>query len=242
MWGRSPMTGRGVANDPELGTIIYTVRRQAKRFVARWKGGELHLTVPAGADMKDTREAIEQMKPRLITRKPQTALYRFDDEMRFELLTVTIRGTEGYGKRCTLHHPAPGHFEIRTDSRADLSDAETMKAVSSLMKSIARYLAPQTLLPRATEIAAALDVRPSEWKISSGRKVLGRCSSRRVIALSAVLVFAPAELRDYVICHELAHLSEMNHSARFHALCDRYCQGRAAELERKLKSFAFPVL
>ena len=51
----------------------------------------------------------------------------------------------------------------------------------------------------------------------------------------------PADLRRFVVCHELAHLSEMNHSAAFHRLCDSYLGGREAELNRAVKAFRFPV-
>ena len=46
----------------------------------------------------------------------------------------------------------------------------------------------------------------------------------------------PDDLRDYVICHEIAHLSEMNHGEKFHKLLDSYLDGREAELVRKLHS------
>ena len=43
----------------------------------------------------------------------------------------------------------------------------------------------------------------------------GSCSQNGNINLSTRLLFAPPAVRDYVIVHELAHLIELNHSARF---------------------------
>ncbi|MFK8104144.1 MAG: M48 family metallopeptidase [Saprospiraceae bacterium] len=43
----------------------------------------------------------------------------------------------------------------------------------------------------------------------------GSCSTAGNVNLSTRLLFAPESVIDYVIIHELAHLIEMNHSARF---------------------------
>ncbi|HLP95626.1 MAG TPA: M48 family metallopeptidase [Saprospiraceae bacterium] len=62
----------------------------------------------------------------------------------------------------------------------------------------------------------------------------GSCSSAGNVNLSTRLLFAPREVQDYVILHELAHLIEMNHSDRFWALVERYMP-KYQEAEKWLK-------
>ena len=50
----------------------------------------------------------------------------------------------------------------------------------------------------------------------------GSCSARRCISLNWRLILLRPELQDYIMLHELAHLTEMNHGKGFWALLDRY--------------------
>lgn len=48
----------------------------------------------------------------------------------------------------------------------------------------------------------------------------GSCSAHSNVNLSTRLLFAPDDVQNYVILHELAHLVELNHSDRFWALVE----------------------
>ena len=54
-----------------------------------------------------------------------------------------------------------------------------------------------------------------------------QCQPVRCVSTGA-LIQAPPHIVDYVVAHELAHLKEMNHSARFWRIVERLCPGYAA--------------
>lgn len=60
-------------------------------------------------------------------------------------------------------------------------------------------------------------------RLSSARTRWGSCNHRGDIALNWRLVLMPLSVVDYVVCHELAHLKEMNHSPRFWSVVEQLC-------------------
>lgn len=88
----------------------------------------------------------------------------------------------------------------------------------SVSRKVLQWYKKQALVDftRRLEIfSAKLGVTLPRLLISSARTRWGSCNSRREIRINWRLLQAPPHLINYVICHELAHLKEMNHSARF---------------------------
>lgn len=70
---------------------------------------------------------------------------------------------------------------------------------------------------RAWELAATTGVEVKHVTVRNQRSRWGSCSANGTISLNWRLVQTPESVRDYIICHELMHLREMNHSERFWA-------------------------
>ncbi|MEN9315219.1 MAG: hypothetical protein RIS35_1612 [Pseudomonadota bacterium] len=68
---------------------------------------------------------------------------------------------------------------------------------------------------RIAHFSQRLGVAPKRWRLSSARTRWGSCSADGSIRLNWRLMHFPPEIVDYVVCHELAHLKELNHGPRF---------------------------
>jgi len=83
---------------------------------------------------------------------------------------------------------------------------------------------------RAWELAAQTRVPVTRVTVRNQRSRWGSCTAAGVVSLNWRLVQTPEFVRDYIIYHELMHLREMNHSARFWARVEEVCpEWRAAE-------------
>jgi predicted metal-dependent hydrolase len=83
---------------------------------------------------------------------------------------------------------------------------------------------------RTWELAALTGVDVKHVTVRNQRSRWGSCSANGTISLNWRLVQTPEFVRDYIIYHELMHLREMNHSARFWARVEEVCPGwREAE-------------
>lgn len=100
-----------------------------------------------------------------------------------------------------------------------------------------RREAEQALVARTRELAAQHGLAPARITVRRQRSRWGSCSRRGAISLNWRLLHAPDFARDYVILHELMHLREHNHSARFWSLVEAACPSRR-EAETWLKQHA----
>lgn len=98
----------------------------------------------------------------------------------------------------------------------NLSQAASQKTIGNLIsRLVAKDYLPE-IIRRTQEFNTRFFKKPiNSIVLKNLHSRWGSCSSKSNVNLSTRLLFAPEEVQDYVIIHELAHLVEMNHSPRF---------------------------
>ena len=87
------------------------------------------------------------------------------------------------------------------------------------MKDNAKRILTQVTQEKAKEMGVAV----SAVRISSAKTRWGSCSAKNTISYSFRLLYAPKEVVEYVVYHELCHIRHKNHSKRFWTEVERYC-------------------
>ncbi len=106
------------------------------------------------------------------------------------------------------------YVELRIPSDAD--EYLVQEAIGKLLSRIFSSYFLKDIVDRVNYFNKTYFQEPIQnIRLKNNQSNWGSCSSKRNINLSSRLLFAPTEVLDYVIVHELAHLKEMNHSPRF---------------------------
>ena len=93
----------------------------------------------------------------------------------------------------------------------DLTQAD----IKQLKKEARKYF-----LEKTEYFANIMGLKYGRISITSAMKRFGSCNSKGNICFSYRLMLYPEAAREYVVVHELAHLREMNHSARFYKIVE----------------------
>jgi predicted metal-dependent hydrolase len=158
--------------------------------------------------IKLQREAF-QAQPRETEREMVAGESHYYRGRRYLLRVVTDSGRSGVAirqKRFLELHTTPQH-----------TPAQRERLLQRWYRARLRALAP----PIIARWEQALGVSVAEWGIKRMKTRWGSCNvGARRVWLNLELIKKPPECLDYLILHELAHLVERRHNARFLALLD----------------------
>lgn len=227
--------------DKELGLITIKPHASAKNIIFRGTKEGIQITCPVYASRTQILDAFEKQRsklPRLLKKHSAPPVLVKDACLRMTSFQLVIRES-GFGNLFQARF-AKDVLELNCPAQTDYTRIEVQQFFEKNITKVIRFQAERYLPARLGELARKLRLNYHSCKVSYGKQRLGRCDSRGEILLSYRLMLLPDHLSDYVILHELTHLTEMNHGVGFHRLLDHYCGGKHRELERELKVFRYP--
>lgn len=230
--------------DKEFGKVVVMLRHGMKNVRCRWRGNRLYISAPYGME-KQLEGMVDADRDKIRALNHQKITFHDGQVIPCFHTTLTISTDAKLTTNCVAHgiDPADGvSLYMRVPADLDLENDAATRALSKVISLLFGRIAHRYLIPYAQSEAARLGLKPRGFEIGKGTVKLGHCTRGGMIQLSRHLMLLPEPLVQYVVCHELAHLTHMDHSPAFHALLDSYLNGRSAELDRQITHFPWPIL
>jgi predicted metal-dependent hydrolase len=203
---------------------IYLVRvrrhRQARRYTLRIQAAtrEVILTIPPRGTLKEARAFAQKHGGWIAAR-----LGRLPKAVPFaDGIVVPLRGTP---HRIAHRRGARGTVWTEADESTErlLCVAGEAPHIDRRVGDFLRREARRELEAASRHFAGALGVTIKRVSVRDQASRWGSCSTAGVLSYSWRLILAPSFVLNYLAAHEVAHLVEMNHSARFWRLVQRLC-------------------
>lgn len=228
------MEEKRILEDEELGRLVVSVNRRARRMTFRTQEDVIRVSVPPGTTDTEIRNAVNQLRSRLRVCRLSQPRSLIDLNFRIDAEYFKLSLVQGERERF-LAHSELGELRIICPPDADFTDEKLQAWLRKVVQEALRRNAKIILPPRLYQLSLQHGLTYRSVKINSSTGRWGSCSSSGNINLSCFLMLLPRHLIDYVLLHELAHTREMNHGDAFWALLDRLTEGKALQLRSELK-------
>lgn len=220
----------------------YVIKRSARRKTASIQidAGEVCVRVPIFAEEEWIAGWVESkagwIKPRLVSqinahRKHQIDLSR--GEVPISGVVFPIIESKLKGRKVAQVNATNRCLEI--DIEGGLQGCDRTQLERKVKASLHAY-AQRELTERVVQCASDTGLQPTSVEIRTYRRKWGQCTARGKVSLNWRCIHLSQALQDYVVIHELCHLREMNHSARFWSLVQSYCPNYT-ELRQEMRRY-----
>jgi predicted metal-dependent hydrolase len=210
-----------------MAAIPYRIRRSQRARHARILVGAegVEVVVPARFPLREVEPFVEEKRGwiertlrRMRESESELPAARLEDggEVPYlgERLALRVRVEPERSRAHVARRGAELHVAVDRAGREALRDA---------LERWFRKRARAEIAPRLDTAAARAGARYSSLQIRGQRTRWASCSSSGAMSFNWRLLLAPAEILDYVVEHEVAHLERHDHSRRFWELLASRC-------------------
>lgn len=186
--------------------------------------GQVYVTAPQQMGDHEIAQFLEQ-KQHWIARKRQ----QLQDKIQlFPIANHPLDQIRLWGDIYTIICVQAKAHSISVDRvqgrlRIAIPDIEDEQSIRSLLNRWLRNQLHQRISQRLPVFEALSHTCVKEWRIKAMKTRWGTCNFKAGrVWINAELVQLPPECLDYILLHELVHLHEPSHNARFHRLVGEF--------------------
>ncbi len=208
----------------KIGSAIYSVQlrrhRRARRYTLRIhpSARQAILTMPPRGNLADAKDFAQRHGAWIAARLgglPKAA--PFAPGTSVPLRGIAHKIVHRAGERGTVWP------ETRDSGEKILCVAGGVEHIDRRVHDFLKREARRELTEASHRYADLLSVKVRRLTIRDQSSRWGSCTSAGALSFSWRLILAPHYVLDYLAAHEVAHLVEMNHSARFWKVVGRIC-------------------
>lgn len=191
--------------------IAYQVVRSNRKSVALVIDNEANLIVRAPVLMPDTTidEFVRKKRRWINEKQQQVAVF---GEKHHPVVVETGESIMYLGNSYAIIKDAVDAVEISGNELVVPEDYD-VEALTAWLKEQAM----QTISERVALYANIMGVTPGTVKLSEAKARWGSCSTKNNLNFAWRLIMCPLSVIDYVVVHELSHITYKNHSPAFWA-------------------------
>lgn len=209
-------------------TLRVTENARASRLTLRIEtGGQaLKMTVPPGMPSREVESFLSRHQGWL-----EAKLAKYPDKPKLRPgVKLPVRGVP----HLIIHEPAKrGSVEQAADEDGPYLMVHGERAhLGRRLQDFLKKEAKRDIEPLALRLAAATGMRAKAIRFKDTKSRWGSCTSDGNLAFSWRIMMAPKPVIAYLVAHEVAHLTEMNHGPKFWRLCKKLSEEAGCDMEK----------
>lgn len=222
-----------ILNVDGLEIPVSVVRKRVKNLNLRVRAdGTVTLSIPQHLPLARAREFLDRKGEWIAERVRRNIERRPSPDLAGELPdriplwgklvprdSVQANSGQAASDRDGSGQGAPGQTTMDQAALDELYRTEVLRALPGIVE----------------RMEARIGVHAARWSVRVMKTRWGSCTPKTgAIRINARLAAYPPECLEFVVAHELVHLLEPSHNARFHALLDEFCPDNRG-IARRLK-------
>lgn len=177
--------------------------------------GKTRVYAPKYMKLREIDETVRQNAEK-IAGLHQTLDRQLDESRKnHPVSSGSMISVEGQMQRLYLHEGRTRAKYENGEMHLWLKEPGSEEAVRAALKSVLAARALERIRERLAVYGPRIGGEFGRVAIRDQRSRWGSCSSKHNLNFNWKLIMAPPQVLDYVVIHELCHLHEFNHSARF---------------------------